>query len=151
MRRWFFFYPDEDLCYGLKYSLFLSNIFKYIFSFSFVVWRCFFYTLRKQWSMKLIMHNEQENYHNYDLKQNKTISTPSKVNNKFHTQLNLYIAVFSHHTRWLITRKPNPKLLSWKKTFLRARSKSPMSIGRSYALAHNKVNSNDIKYRFFSI
>ena len=38
-------YPDEHLYYGLKYWLFLSNISKYIFGFSFVVWRCFFFTL----------------------------------------------------------------------------------------------------------
>ena len=39
------YYPDEDLYYGLKYSLFLLNIFKYTFGFSFVAWRCFFFTL----------------------------------------------------------------------------------------------------------
>ena len=38
----FLLYPDEDLYYESKYWFFLSNIFIYIFGFSFVAWRCFF-------------------------------------------------------------------------------------------------------------
>ena len=41
---WIKLCQDEDLYYGLKYWLLLLNIFKYIFVFSFVVWRCFFFT-----------------------------------------------------------------------------------------------------------
>ena len=37
----------RDLYYGTKYQLFLLDIFKYIFGFSFVVWRCFFFILFK--------------------------------------------------------------------------------------------------------
>ena len=39
------YYPDEDLYYGMKYWVFLLNRSKYIFGFSFVVWRWFFFTL----------------------------------------------------------------------------------------------------------
>ena len=38
------FYPEEDLSYRSKYC-FSLNISKYIFGFSFVVWRWFFFTL----------------------------------------------------------------------------------------------------------
>ena len=39
------YYPDEDLSYRSKYCLFLLNICRYIFGFSFVVWRWLFFTL----------------------------------------------------------------------------------------------------------